>query len=79
MFETSLISKEILFIKSGLYFQPPTTITNSKKIATRNGHTNHNSDPYTDLGIEKDIGKEKDIDTDRDRDRNHDTNICRYI
>ena len=30
--ETSLISKEILFIKSGLYFQPPTTITNSKKI-----------------------------------------------
>ena len=38
-------------------------ITNSEKIATRNGHTNHNSDPYTDLGIKKDIGKEKDIDT----------------
>ncbi len=36
-------------------------ITNSKKIVTRNGHANHNSDSYTDLGIEKDIGKEKDI------------------
>ena len=31
-------------------------ITNSKKIVTRNGHANHNSDSYTDLGIEKDIG-----------------------
>ena len=38
-------------------------ITNSKKIATRNGHANHDSDSYTDLGIEKDIGKEKDIST----------------
>ena len=31
-------------------------ITNSKKIAARNGHANHNSDSYTDLGTEKDIG-----------------------
>ena len=31
-------------------------ITNSKKIAARNSHANHNSDSYTDLGIEKDIG-----------------------
>ena len=63
MFEILDIFKVLLDIRSSLYFQPPTTITNSKKIATRNGHTNHNSDPYTDLGIEKDIGKEKDIDT----------------
>ena len=33
-----------------------TEITNSKKIATRNGHANHNSGSYTDLGKEKDIG-----------------------
>ena len=31
-------------------------ITNSKKIAARNSHENHNSDSYTDFGIEKDIG-----------------------
>ncbi len=30
-------------------------VTNSEKIATRNGHANDNSDSFTDLGIEKDI------------------------
>ena len=30
-------------------------ITNSKKIAASNGHSNHNSDSYTDLDLQKDI------------------------
>ena len=47
--ETSLVEKTKLEDKIS-------EITNSKKIATCNGHANQSSDSSTDLGIEEDIG-----------------------